>query len=355
MNKYSPFLKFKNGEITALSKLSPNEKKMIIPLLELPRDSRYNEDELINTIANQAKKFKKYIETSFVFYIDNYEISDDIKINGEDNYKYLLDSFSEYNLIPIIGLDRTDEHNNIAIDFANKISAKIGIRITQEYFASFPAYNEDFKNLFTQINHGVSCDILLDCNYIDDSNIHIMERHISNIIKDMFKIYQFENIVISGSSIPMSKNIGSIVKTNTNVRIPRNEVNLFRNLKNKFSKITFTFGDYTVISPGYSEIDIDPKKIHLIMTSKIIYSELDSHYFTRGNKLWQYGFEQYFSQAEDIINQPFFRGENYSCGDKFLYDKATFGGTNITPATIIAPEVNAHITFMINEITKGSI
>lgn len=355
MTKYSPFLKFKAGEIKALINLSDEERGEIIPLLELPRDSTYNESLLVKKIDDYVKKFKKITKT-FSFFIDNYEVSDEIKIKGKDNYHFLLESFADYNIIPIIGLDRTDEHNSIGISFANKSSfRRIGIRITQEYFASFPAYYDELDILLKKIDLDVNCTIMLDCNYIDDLNVIALENSIVNVIKYVHKKKPGCIILVAGSSIPIPTNPQSLVKVDTNAMIVRNEIILYRNLIRKLPKVQFHFGDYTVVSPGFMEIDIDPKIIFSRMTSKIIYSLLDTHYFTRGRSIKLHGLEQYFKQAQDIIKQPFFRGKNYSWGDGYLYEKATNKGTNITPATIIAPTVNAHIKFMIEEINKGSI
>jgi hypothetical protein len=168
MSKYSPFLKFKIGELSALIHLSSEDRKYISPLLELPRDDKYTEEKLINRIESSAKKMNKYLEKDFTFFIDNYEIPDRIKIYGKDNYLYLTESFKEYNIIPVIGFDRTESHNKIGYDLANKKTKKIALRVTQDYFENVLAYKDELDIMTNKIGHDVSFILLLDCYYIED-------------------------------------------------------------------------------------------------------------------------------------------------------------------------------------------
>ena len=84
MNEYTPFLKLKRGELTALKNLLPEDRNKITPLLELPRDEKYTEEKLVNKITQSIKYMEKYIESNFSFYIDNYEVPDEIKLNNKD-------------------------------------------------------------------------------------------------------------------------------------------------------------------------------------------------------------------------------------------------------------------------------
>jgi hypothetical protein len=353
MMEYSPFLKFKNGELSALFNMHYEDKKTIVPLMELPRDDNYTIDKIINRIDNSVKKMKKKIEYDFSFYIDNYEIPDIFKIKSNDNYLYLINSFSDFDIIPVIGFDREDSHNNIGIEFANKKARKIAIRVTQDYFENILAYKEDLKLLFTNVEKDVFRILLLDCNYIEDIVVDKCKVNIIRLLENILKDNYFSKIVISGSSIPVK--ISDVVQKNTDKTIIRNEVYLYKEVIKYFPKTAFVFGDYTIVSPGYSEISIKPEAILSVITPKIIYSLIDSHFISRGQRIKSHGIEQYFTQARTIIKKPFFRGKDYSWGDNYLFEKATYKGKNITPSAIIGPTVNAHIKFMINEIRSGSI
>ena len=343
----------KMGEIVALINLRYEDREKIIPLIDIPSDSKITEEKLVKHINQNVKKMEKNIEANFSFYLDNYEISDDVKINNKHNYEFILESFKYFNIIPVIGLDRSKLHNKIAIKYANKNIGKIAFRISNEFFDSFLVYKNDFKEIIDLISSNLHSTLLIDCRYIDDNNLDNYEKYIIGILEEIIDKDIFMNIVISGSSIP--ENIKNTVKVDTNVYLNRNEVDLYKKIKLFYPIDKIIFGDYTVISPDVFELNIDPKLYLNFMTSKIIYSQLNSHYFTRGKNIKQYGFEQYIEQAKDIIRQSFYRTKEFSWGDKYLFDKANYGGTNITPATIIGPTVNAHIAFMIDEISKGSL
>jgi methyl coenzyme M reductase subunit D len=353
MNEYSPFLKFKQGEMTALINLAPADRKIIIPLLELPRDNKNTKDKVVTKIDKSAKRMKKNIELNFSFYIDNYEVSDDIMINGGDNYLYLINSFKDFDIIPVIGFDRTKTHNSIGIKYANTKSKKIAVRMTYEHFHSFLAYKKDLKMMINELEPDIFCTILLDCYYMDDLNNKKYDESILKMLENIIDIQRINKIVISGSSIPNP--IGKKVGANTNVSINRDEVDLFKKIKKIHQKIPLIFGDYTVTSPEYSELNIDLKHILNVMTPRIIYSLLDSHYVSRGRAIKPHGFIQYYKQTEDILKEQFFRGDNFSWGDKYLVEKVNGKKTFITQSSIVGPVVNAHIKFMISEILKGSI
>jgi hypothetical protein len=351
MNEYSPFLKFKQGEVSALSQRSPADRKHIVPLFELPRDDLYSELTLKYKIDKIAKKIKKHIEMDLSFYIDNYEVSDKLKINKEDSYLYLLDVFSDFDIIPIIGFDRTERHNSIAVNYANKKSKKLALRMTYDYFDSFLAYKDDLDKWLSLLDKDIPCILILDCNYIDDKNVGIYTKSLITLLS-IIENKTFNKVILSGSSIPAS--IGDKVKMDTNVSIIRNEVEIYKKIKPYCAEINLIFGDYTVISPGYSEITIEPDKMFNVITSKIVYSQLDLQYFTRGNKIKKLGFTQYFEQAKDIISQSFFRGRDFSYGDEYIYEVAVHR-KRTAPSAIICPTVNAHIKFMINEINKEAL
>jgi hypothetical protein len=353
MNEYSPFLKFKENEIRALKYLSSEDRKNIVPLLELSRDDKYTEDILVSRINRYLKKLKNGIEPEFTFYIDNYEVPDNIKIKGNDSYLYLVNAFSEFNIIPVIGFDRLDTHNEIGINYANKVAKIIALRVTQDYFENFLAYKNDLKNLISMLNSDTSCILLIDCNYLDNTIIEKRKTNIMKLLENKSDLSIFSKIVICGSSIPNS--IGEVVKTDTDKTINRNEILIYKEIKKYFPDLKIIFGDYTIVSPGYSEINITLEAMFNVMTPKIIYSFSNSHYVSRGKSIKKHGYEQYFKQAEAILKKTFYRGRDFSWGDNYLYERVKYKAKKITPGTIIGPTVNAHIKYMIDEILKGSI
>lgn len=106
-----------------------------------------------------------------------------------------------------------------------------------------------------------------------------------------------------------------------------------------------------MVSPNYSDLDIIPEAMLNVTAPKILYPFDNYHYIIRGGALKTHPrrFAQYFDLAETLVAKNFFRGRDYSFGDRFLEEKSCGTGNCVTPASIIKPAVNAHITFMFKD------
>lgn len=350
IKNYVPFLKLKQGEVMALSNLAPNETLLVTPLMELPRDDKYTSLNLKTKIDKLSKKLNKYCSASELsFFIDNYEVSDAIKIDGNNSYQYLLNSFQDFNIYPVCGLDRSPEHNALSIAFAKKHSKLIGLRITRDYFQSISAYTKDLKTLIDDIGTAQNIVILLDNRLIIDSGLGQLIKDIKEVIKVCSSINQVASYVIAGSSLPSSASM--YMGTNQEIMLNRLEVQLFAEIKASVFDKTIVFGDYTTVSPDYSEISIDPRMMQNVITARITYSTMSHHYVIRGGSVKQFGNEQYFDLSSTLVGKAFYRGEDYSFGDNFLKRKSERSGSNVTASTIITPQVNAHLAFMISQFS----
>lgn len=348
MNRYVPFLKFKQGEIMALAHLSASERLKIRPLIEIPRDDLYTSELLKKRIDFSAKKFKKYCpERDFTFYLDNYEVPDSITIGGTESYKYFLESLSDYKVIPVCGLDRTSMHNSVSVKFARESQNIIAIRVTPEYIKTITAYLKDIAVLFAELGNAMQTILLVDCRLVGPSSVSQLCLDIAKLITLFSTEFGVAEVVVAGSSLPASASM--YMGTNSEIFLNRNEVSNFQKVKALLPEIKIDFGDYSIVSPDYSEINIDPRMMPNVMTARMTYSTIDSYYVIRGVSLKQGGYEQYFEIAKKIVGKPFYRGPDYSWGDGFLSEKSEGVGSNCTPSTIIAPTVNAHISFMLSQ------
>ena len=83
-------------------------------------------------------------------------------------------------------------------------------------------------------------------------------------------------------------------------------------------------GDYTIVSPNYSEVSLPGNVMYNVMTPKTVYSYDNKHYFIRGGSLKTHpdGSSQFNEQARVIMSKPFYRGQHYSFGDSFIEEKS---------------------------------
>lgn len=109
------------------------------------------------------------------------------------------------------------------------------------------------------------------------------------------------------------------------------------------------FGDYGCVSPEYSDIELFDEDMQNVTTAKIIYPYHDRLFIKRGGRV-KSDKHQYNEFAEYIVTRSgFYRGQEYSAGDLYLFQKANYEGKSVTAASIVKPLVNLHLSYMILE------
>ncbi len=95
MNNYTPFLKLKTNEVTALGEFDISLQSELTPFFDFPRDSDDMSEEKFIIKAGKAKKsVLKHLKNIPSFYLDNFDIDSSFTIDGDSNYKYLLELFN---------------------------------------------------------------------------------------------------------------------------------------------------------------------------------------------------------------------------------------------------------------------
>ena len=354
MNNYVPFLKFKSNEIGALATLAPDLQAKTFPFLDLPKKEGMNEGAFLQLVAKTERAYKTHLKSFPAFFLDNFDIDDTIKVGGQENYSAVIDKFGVYQkFIPVIGLDRPEARNELIFQAKadGRISSQnIAIRLQYEDFQSFGAIEEDLKNL--QIRGGGLFDywtMVLDnrvCINIDtDQRSNLIKRFLQHATAKL-KIHA---VILAGSSFPAS--ISEVMKVNSEINHPRQELSVYRSVFQAALHPSVHLGDYTIVSPLYSDATIPAEAMQNVIAAKTIYTHGDVHYVARGGALKTHssGRLQYNDIAAKIIAQPFYRGANYSHGDNFLHQKAQMQGSGVTPGSILKPTINAHITYMLRD------
>lgn len=345
---YIPFLKFKVNEVAAIKELSLAHKKGLTPFFDLPRRDEMDEECLTKIINSLHRKYEINLTELPAFYIDNFDIDDSIEINGGDNYGYLLNIFNDAPIIPVVGIDRTERRNDVVFEWSKDIKTDIvAFRITSDDLDYLLAEDEIGELLGKCIDNFSYVHLIIDnrmCN-----NVVIEERAIEVIefISDITNDYDFAKIIVTGSSIPAS--IRDLLEPGKTGTFSRSEIELYRRVKKKHD---FTrLGDYTAVSPNYSDVKVQGEIMRKITAPKIIYSFDDSMYVMRGYALETHsrGNKQYNDLSSLLIAKKFYRTKDYSFGDKYIYEKANSIGKDATPSTIPKALVNLHIMYMLND------
>lgn len=356
MINYVPFLKTKVNEFSAIKKLNKNIAKNITPFFDIHTKSKdsdneygilkeinptaqYTESEYKNFITERFRKFELNTENIRLFYLDDFDIDDELFVDGKQGYNFVINQFSSMLFIPVVGINRSDDRNNAVFNNKHIIQSNT-VAIRLEY--------EDIENGISEINllikkseiYFSEIELIIDLRVLmQDTNI---SSCYSTIEKFLSKInYRFSKIIITGSSIPNS--ITELINKEQKKDIRRKELDLY-DLINKSHK-GFFYGDYTIISPYYMELDIPIQYFSKNMIAKVIYSHEKCHYICRGKSLQKEGYAQYNEFCKHISNMSFFRGSTYSWGDQFIFESRN-KSSGITQSSILAPTINAHITYM---------
>ncbi|WP_293269020.1 hypothetical protein [Neptunomonas sp.] len=348
MNNYTPFLKFKTAEIGALKALKDAELEAVTPFFDLATRKDITDEDVKKTIIKGVRKYELNFKNSNGFYIDDFDIDDSMRINGSIVYEFLIQTFQEIDFIPVIGLDRTTQRINSVFN-PLIISDTLAIRLNQEDFISYTLIEDELAELLERADSQYSkFHLLLDCRLCIDSGVVDLSTKLIQLIQAISSDHHFEKIIISGSSIHAS--VAEILPVSSEALITRKECNIFQMVTQELGD-RFGFGDYTVISPNYSDADIPKSALRKVMTAKVIYSYEDKHHFLRGGAIETHprGAKQYDDMCLTLTSYVFYRGKAYSVGDEYIDTKSNGIGVDALPHSIGKYLINAHMTFMIND------
>ena len=350
---YVPFLKYKVTEVSALKALSLNDRKRVTPFFDLPRKDMLNSASLKDTIDKAHRKYEINLDSLPYFYIDNFDINDNILINGDDNYFYVLGKFSDANIVPVVGIDRSERRNDVVIEAKINdmlLLDTVALRVSYEDIISYTLIEDEVTELLESLNdHFGSYHLIIDNRICHNIDIEVRSAQVISFINDICSDFAFDRIIVTGSSIPAS--IRDLLEPNCEITIDRSEVKIF----NKVSLVlpSLVIGDYTAVSPNYSDVQIRGELMRRVTAPKMMYSFDHKLNIKRGGAIEGHprGNKQYNDLSAVLIGEAFYRGSVYSFGDKYIDEKAKNIGSDASPSTIPKALINAHITYMLNDFT----
>jgi hypothetical protein len=348
-HNYTPFLKFKVNEVAGLSALSGDLKKKLTPFFDFARKDGITREDFEKNAEACCKKAKKYLHEFRYIFVDCFDIPDSISLARTANCKVIIDEFFEIEYVPVLGLDRALNHNRTIFDAkaANKIiSDKVAVRFQAEEFSSFDLIEEELLELVTEGSKVFSEWVLIfDCRYCLASDRMKLASEIANFISAANSAADIVQYIIVGSSIPSS--ITDIAKPSDESLVMRAELDIFHATQSMVKDIPLSLGDYTIVSPLYSDLTLPPELLLSVTAPKVFYTFENYHYIARGGRIKTGGYGQYNVICEQIVAKKFYRQAPYSWGDNFIQERANgIGAKNVTPSTILKPTICAHIEYM---------
>jgi hypothetical protein len=355
IHNYTPFFKFKTNEVSALSVLNPTLTSEITPFFDLPRKDGITREGFEKNAASCAKKANKYLSAFPYIFVDSFDIPDTIAPPGSPNCNVIIQAFSGFNYVPVLGLDRAPDHNSaiLSAKASGKILSKtVAVRLQQDEFSDFNLVDDEIADLINVAQEQFTDVIVIfDCRVCINSIQSKLSAEIANFSFAVNSIFKINKFIVVGSSIPSS--ITDIAKPNDESIILRKELSIFHGAQALIKEIALSLGDYTIVSPTYSDLTL-PKELLLSVTApKVFYAFENYHYIARGGRIKTGGYGQYDDICVDIVGKAYFRKSPYSWGDGFIQQRANgIRLNNITPSTILKPTICAHIEYMARDYPK---
>lgn len=348
-HNYTPFMKFKVNEVAGLSVIDGALQAELGPFFDLPRKTGMNQAEYLGAVAACRKKADRYLHNFAYLYIDCFDIPDSIATPGMPNCRAIIEGFAGMRYVPVLGLDRAADHN-VAILTARKAgeitSNFAAIRFQYDEFSSFELIEDELADLISEASKEFdSLTFVYDCRVCLASNRSKLATDVASFAAAAASKFGIDHHIVTGSSVPAT--ITDIARPSDESVIARAELEIFHAAHAALGGELLSLGDYTIVSPTYSELTIAPELMLSVTAPKVFYTFENYHYIARGGRIKTQGYGQYDSIAEEIIGKSFFRGAPYSWGDNFIKMRADgYREKNVTPSTILKPTICAHITYM---------
>lgn len=361
--KYAPVLKALQAEFEALRNMKTQEADKVVPLFEVPKltDSirtkkRYEDRQEVIT-ADYLDDVSTGVASAWegrTAMLDTYHWAPDAKVeSGEHVIPYIYTNLElrGVTVIPVVGYDRWEiEEYRLAVkSLRSKYDGLHCLRLDYHAFedaAEPDFFHENINQILIDLELDPNdCHLLLDLADITTASIEQLFSRVELLVEQLLP-YGFNSYSICGCSLP--KTIDAAVnKPDTCGNIVRKEMLLWRHLRQQYSDLHITFGDYGIRGPNTNE------GIRNKHTNGKIRHTIDKEYFVaRGHSMSLPGKgEQMWGLAKTIVESKHYMGEEFSWGDKQIFDCSN-GAFKGNAALWISIDTNHHLAYVVAEVEE---
>lgn len=320
---YTPILKWKRAEQGALKDLREDQKKDMIPLIEivLPKvNDKKTADEayadMVTTFKNdRVKEVPKeilqvwgedpiFVDMSLIYPLDLKQLG----MHQIVKNSLLL----RLKVIPVFNLADEPAYQQTAIASSSEAGNGVCLRITVPELSDVAVLNTRIGNLISE--HGLNpsnVDILIDVKETADELTY--GRSVLNS-QQLVHLNEWRSFIFANGTFP--QDLTDYKKDDEN-SVPRSEwLNWKRQMASQKVLRKPTFADYTIRHPIYNETTLN-----FPGTASLKYTVGDEWYIMKGEVR---RFDQYLGHAALLITQESFYGESFSAGDKYIKEKGLY-------------------------------
>lgn len=299
--KYYPILKWKKGEQIALENFTSS--RHCFPIIELVEDS--TPEDFFSVLLDCYKETVYY----------------DISRLDDDNHELLFE-FNTYakendlNAYPLLNV------NDISDDIINELQNNFSVKIPIPVDFQGPTFSEILNSLSKYLNRQVN--LVLDAG-------EVLEQHISNSVFDGYSriikenltlLSQFSDLIICLTSFPEKL----VIESGEDSTYKRFDIMIFKALLKHFSGTPLAqklhYSDYGVTK--FTETEFDFSKLQYGILPKVKYTTDSVYIVKKGAKdrINNIFTRSYIDISKEIVSSSYFYGENFSYGDRCIFEKA---------------------------------
>lgn len=343
---YAPIIKWKSGEIAALSLLHDDRKKSIIPIIEIVDD--ITPTEIISGINNSFPASPVYVDMHYVDDEDGFMMMSLLK-------EALINKINHISPV-LYAVDFPEIADKI---YENKLSSRYLLRIPVPEDFDGPTHEDIFQIIKDwKSDKDVEIDVVLDMYYIDNkNNANTKLSELKSVLRNYISIKEtvVRNVIIASTSFPESL---SSLAAGENILIDRIELKLFEKIykSKEFEDIKdkMIFSDYGVTRFTDSEIDFSRLKYGVLPKAR--YTIQDKYWVLKGKKdpiTKQYTRSQ-TDLAREIYYSDKYYGENFSFGDLDIKERALNHRGPGNSGNWVTITANHHLTVVTEELSNLS-
>lgn len=346
---YVPILKWKQGEYQALSELTAEVKKNIVPLFEIPPIGYDYESQKLSKTINEhiehlGSRLKKKWGNSSCF-VDVFPLIQQ-NSNFIENVQGIFELYRTEgcDVIPVVPFEASDA----LLEELKKVIHidKRGFCLRLRSSLITKTINEDISNFLNKIGIQKSgVDLLID--YEDLPFSGQFEQYFDFLIlnlKTLKEINLWRSFIVAGGSFPRSAD-------HNNAK--RLEWIFYKRCYLDFvdSYRLPAFADYNINAKEFIELDMRKVK----PAAKLKYTLDENWYIDKGTAIRgenSRGFGQFKDMCQKLIETPYYRGENFSSGDKYIHDCSNGTVKTGNLSTWVKVSVNQHLTKVVADLSN---
>lgn len=297
--EYLPIIKWKRGEQDALKNLEAHYEKFC-PIIEIVEECTPGD---FFTTLSECFNSQTYFDISRlgIEHLNNY-----ITYTKKNNIKSY----------PVFYID------NLINNLVNNIPDNFSVRIPIPVDFEGPTF-EEILDLLSSYD-GYEINLILDAGEVIETRManNTYETYCRIISENIDRLCEFKNVIICLTSFPEQLNISS----GDDIAYKRFDILIFKKIVEKYtnSKLNgkIQYSDYGVTK--FTETEFDFSKMRYGILPKVKYTTKTQYIVKKGEKDRRNNIftRSYIDIAREIVNSEYYFGQQYSYGDKCIFDKA---------------------------------